>query len=147
MADALAEIIRAPETAKQTGRKIRVRQLIERDSSLALGNTDPELNAAIRFIQENYAEDLGIDDIVASTQLSRRSLETRFKQILQRSILQELQNKRIQVSQGLLTSSAYTVTEIATMCGFKHTRNFCKLFKEKTKKTPLDYRKSYSEDL
>ncbi|MEN8662215.1 MAG: substrate-binding domain-containing protein [Lentimonas sp.] len=147
IADTLAQIIQNPDSASVTNGKIRVRQLIERESSLAIGNTDPDLNVAVRFIQGHYSKDLSIDDIVATTNLSRRSLETRFKQMLKRSILQELQTVRIHNAQDLLTGSNASIDEIARMCGFKHTRYFCKLFKENTFNTPLDYRKAYNHSI
>ena len=45
---------------------------------------------ALSFIRENAKKDISVDDVVESTLLSRRVLESRFKTILKKSILKEI---------------------------------------------------------
>jgi AraC-like DNA-binding protein len=57
---------------------------------------------------------------------------------------QYIQNKLIEQSKDLLSSTSLSVTEIAYKLGFEHPQSFSKLFKIKTNQSPLQFRQSFN---
>ena len=56
---------------------------------------------------------------------------------------QHIQNKLIDFAKEKLTATQLSVSEIAYELGFEHPQSFSKLFKQKTKLTPLAFRKRH----
>lgn len=57
---------------------------------------------------------------------------------------QHFHNKLIEKAKEKLSSSNLSVSEIAYELGFEHSQSFSKLFKTKTKQSPLEFRQSFS---
>lgn len=60
---------------------------------------------------------------------------------------QYLSNIRIQNSLYLIKFSNKKITEISKICGYADPDYFSRIFKQKQKKTPLQYRKDYSSEI
>jgi AraC-like DNA-binding protein len=76
--------------------------------------------------------------------ISTRYLSDMLKQLTGHTTQQLIQNKIIDLSKDLLTSTQMSVTEIAYQLGFEYPQSFSKLFKMKTNQTPLEYRQSFN---
>ncbi len=57
---------------------------------------------------------------------------------------QHIHEKLIEKAKEYLTSTNFSVSEVAYALGFEHPQSFNKLFKKKTDKTPLNYRQSFN---
>lgn len=57
---------------------------------------------------------------------------------------QHIHNKLIEKAKEILTSTPLSVSEIAYQLGFEYPQSFSKLFKTKTKVSPLEYRKLFN---
>ena len=57
---------------------------------------------------------------------------------------QIIHEKLIQKAKEKLSTTRLSVSEIAYQLGFEHPQSFNKLFKSKTKQSPLDFRQSFS---
>jgi len=57
---------------------------------------------------------------------------------------QHIHNKMIEKAKELLSTTELTVSEIAYHLGFEHPQSFSKLFKTKTKLSPVDFRHSFN---
>lgn len=57
---------------------------------------------------------------------------------------QHIHNKLIEIAKVKLSSTNLSVSEIAFELGFEHSQSFNKLFKSKTKQTPLEFRASFN---
>jgi AraC family transcriptional regulator, transcriptional activator of pobA len=57
---------------------------------------------------------------------------------------QHIHNKLIEKAKEKLSNSENTISEIAYALGFEHPSSFNKLFKSKTKLSPLGYRQSFN---
>jgi AraC family transcriptional activator of pobA len=55
---------------------------------------------------------------------------------------QHIHTKLIEKAKELLSASELSVSEIAYQLGFEHPQSFNRLFKTKTKSSPLDFRRS-----
>lgn len=101
-----------------------------------------EVVKAMRFIKMHYREPISVDDVVASTSISRRSLYTIFKQQVGGTIHAEIIRQRLRQVEIELERTDKTIKEISRDCGFSHVRVFNTLFKKKYGVTPNGWRKS-----
>jgi len=60
------------------------------------------------------------------------------------STQQHIHNKLIEKAKEKLSTTDLSVSEIAYELGFEHSQSFSKLFKNKTKLSPLEFRRSFS---
>lgn len=57
---------------------------------------------------------------------------------------QHIQNRLIEKAKELLSTSSFSVSEIAFQLGFEHPQSFHRLFKNRTSVSPLEYRTSFN---
>jgi AraC family transcriptional activator of pobA len=57
---------------------------------------------------------------------------------------QHIHNKLIENAKEILSTTSYSVSEIAYQLGFDYPQSFSRLFKSKTKLTPLEFRQSFN---
>jgi AraC family transcriptional activator of pobA len=57
---------------------------------------------------------------------------------------QHIHNRLIEKAKEILTTTNLSVSEIAYQLGFEYPQSFSKLFKIKTKFTPLEFRQSFN---
>ncbi|PUZ24982.1 AraC family transcriptional regulator [Chitinophaga parva] len=57
---------------------------------------------------------------------------------------QHIHNKLIDIAKEKLSTTTLTISEIAYELGFEHPQSFSKLFKTKTKLSPLEFRQSFN---
>lgn len=60
------------------------------------------------------------------------------------STLQHIQNRIVEKSKELLSTTKLSVNEIAFSLGFEHSQSFHRLFKSKTKQSPLEFRERFN---
>ncbi len=98
------------------------------------------LNVAMKFIEQNYQNDISVDDIAKSSGISQSLLFKLFKQAEKTTPVEYLREVRIAKASILLADSKMKIYEIAQICGFSDVAYFCKVFKEQTGNTPNSYR-------
>jgi AraC family transcriptional activator of pobA len=76
--------------------------------------------------------------------LSTKYLGSVLKQITGQTTQQHIQNKLIEIAKEKLSTTNLSVSEIAYELGFEHSQSFNKLFKTKTKLSPLEFRRSFN---
>lgn len=129
------------ETFDQKHVLISPSRVVERLSTDILAYDNIELTKALRFIKNNYHKYIGVEDVVAVTNVSRRTLYTIFKEFLKRTISEEIHRCRMESAKKLLTNSKIPVTRIATMVGFQDYRIFHRNFKKQEGTSPTKWRK------
>jgi LacI family transcriptional regulator len=124
------EVLRVPPTGVVTRRSTDI---------LAVDNL--EVAKALRFIHDSYSNPLlGVDDVVAATNLSRRPLEKAFHKELNRTLNDELVRVRLDCVKDLLVKTALSVTEISSMAGFSRPNHLHRIFRKHFHSTPRKYR-------
>ncbi|MEM9021234.1 MAG: XylR family transcriptional regulator [Planctomycetota bacterium] len=118
--------------------------VVTRKSSDILALPDPQVAKALRHIWNHFHEPLSISEVVAATQVSRRTLEKAFRQHLQRSILDEVQRVRLQRVKELLAHTDFSMRQIATQAGFASPQYLHQIFRKELGTTPGDYRKQHT---
>lgn len=71
-------------------------------------------------------------------------LSTMLKSLTGQTTQQLIHNKLIEIAKVKLSTTNLSVSEIAYELGFEHSQSFNKLFKSKTKQTPLEFRASFN---
>ena len=99
------------------------------------------VNNALRYIQYNYASDIGVADIARYVGISRSQLYRAFLQDFGVSPHAYLQTYRINEACSLLRDPAYSVAEVAGSVGFNDPLYFSRVFKSIKGTTPSDYQK------
>ncbi len=97
----------------------------------------------IRYIEDNYFNDITLDMIADSVSISKSSCLRCFRQIINSTPIQYLMQYRIEKASDALKSTNEKVNRIAINCGFSDISYFSKCFRELKGITPIEYRKSY----
>ncbi|RZF62515.1 helix-turn-helix domain-containing protein [Sphingobacterium corticibacterium] len=78
--------------------------------------------------------------------LSPDYLSSTLKHLTGQNARQHIQNKIIERAKEKLSNTGLSISEIAYELGFEYSQSFSKLFKQKTKQTPLEFRKSFNRN-
>jgi AraC family transcriptional activator of pobA len=76
--------------------------------------------------------------------ISSKYLSSLLKQLTGQTMQQLIHGKLIEKAKEKLSTTTMSVSEIAYQLGFEHPQSFNKLFKSKTKQSPLDFRQSFN---
>ena len=115
--------------------------VVERLSSSLFATNDKEVLMALRFIQANIDTKISVTDILSCVPISRRLLETRFKNMTGMTIYNYISVKRIERFAQLLLSSNDSISDIAARLDEFDTKSISRRFKELKGCTPSEYRK------
>ena len=97
---------------------------------------------ALRYIGDHYSNPLlGVNDVVAATDLSRRDLEKAFRQELKRTPHEEIVRVRIDAVKKLLDTTTLKAVEISAKTGFSRPNHFFRTFRNLVGTSPKIYRR------
>lgn len=117
--------------------------ILERDSTRIFVSSDPLIQQAMNHIHTNVYTGINVAALAGRLNVSRRTLETRFRKVLNSSVYQEISSARIAFAEKLLVSTDATVESIAADSGFSSLQRFHAGFKIKNDMTPGEYRKRH----
>ena len=117
--------------------------IARRASTDALAISDPQVAAVVAAIAAHATGSFSVEDAVAASTLSRRSIEQRFRSALGRSVLDEIHRARITRACDLLADPRQPVTAIAHACGFNDAAHFTQVFRKVTGETPSVWRRRH----
>jgi LacI family transcriptional regulator len=132
-------------TLKQRAIRVPPIGIVERDSTDMSAVADVEVARALRFIVQNFRTNLGLRDVARATDISLRRLQTRFKEHLDRTILQEINGRRVKHAQQLLSSTRKKIQVVAGECGFGSSVKLIRVFRQYVGTSPKRYRKQIRE--
>lgn len=115
-------------------------RVVARQSTETLAISDPDIIAALQFIRAHVAECIDVGDVVQALNVSRRALERKFRNVLGRSLLQEVLRVRIQHTQELLATTNLPMPVIARMAGFTDAHRLAIVFRRICGMPPTAYR-------
>jgi LacI family transcriptional regulator len=114
--------------------------VVTRRSTEIVAVEDADVAAALRFIHRAQGRDISVESVVQEVAVSRRNLEKRFRSMIGRTILEEIQLVRLERAKRLLVETTYPVSQIADMAGFGSAGYFIQFFQQRVGKTPRKYR-------
>lgn len=103
---------------------------------------ETHLNKAIKFINGNYSNNIGIKELSDYVGLDRSHLFRIFKTHLKISPQDYLINCRLTKARTLLSETNLNISQVAFSTGFSDPAHFSKLFKQHYKLSPKEYKKT-----
>ncbi|MBT1686965.1 helix-turn-helix domain-containing protein [Dawidia soli] len=85
-----------------------------------------------------------VQDIAFALNVSPKYLSTLLKVLTGKNTQQHIHEKLIEKAKEKLSTTHLSVSEIAYDLGFEHPQSFSKLFKTKTRQSPLEFRASFN---
>ena len=128
-------------TVRQEATLIPPLGIVTRQSTDTLAIPDRALVSAVSFIRENAAKPLQVNDVASRSGLSRRVLERRFMQVLERTVAEEIRRVHFERARKLLVETDLAIPEVAEASGFGTPEYFAYVFNREIGRTPLKYRK------
>jgi len=122
--------------------QIAPEQIITRRSTESFAVSDPALVKALHFIGSNAGNPIQVQDVARAAAVSRRVLERRFIETLQRSPADEIRRVHMEMATRLLAETNLPIPEVAEAAGFTSPEYLAYVFKRETGKSPLEYRKA-----
>ncbi len=117
------------------------------DNKLSTIVSVSNIQNALDYIHENYAEKITTKEIASFCGYSETHFCNNFKKITGRTFRYTLNHYRIQVACTLLRETNLTIAEIAGSTGFDEPKSFCRTFKAFTGVSPSTYKKAEYLDL
>lgn len=102
---------------------------------------DLRIQKAIEFIKENLDKELNADIICRKVFLSKHYFCHLVKKTLGVTTSQYITDSRIAKAKDLLAATDLTISQVGTACGFSNFAYFSRVFREKTKMSPMEFRK------
>lgn len=95
----------------------------------------------LRLIEENYLNNLRVNDYAEKLAITSNHLTQMVKQVTGKTSIEFIREKTLVEIKRLLLHTNHTVSEIAVLLHFPDQSYFTKFFKKQTGITPLQYRK------
>ena len=109
-------------------------------------SVDPELmNSAMTYIGENYMKELSLEEVAAFAGFSKYYFSRVFKEFSGISFSDYLTVKRLNASANLLIHTDLPIREVAKESGFGSVGTFNRVFRERKRCTPTQFRTIYGE--
>jgi LacI family transcriptional regulator len=115
--------------------------VVTRRSTDVLAIDDRAISRAVRFIRDHACEGITVEDVLADLPLSRSMFERRFAKIFGRTPKAEILRTQFERVKRLLAETDLPLKQIASRTGFQHPEYLCVAFKERTGRTPGQYRR------
>ena len=99
------------------------------------------------YFNNEYALSKGIPTVqylAENLNLSPSYLSDMLRALTGQNAQQHIHDKLIEKAKEKLSTTTLSVSEVAYMLGFEHPQSFSKLFKTKTKSSPLEFRRSFN---
>lgn len=141
----LDRLMRRRKPAPPVTRIVTAHRIIQRETT---GPTAPSVHLidnALAYIAENATTGISCPDVAAHLRVSRRLLDLRFSENLQRSVSDEIRKVRFEAVKRLLRTTRRPIALITRQCGFANSEYAKAAFKRRFGMTMGDYR-SMSEN-
>jgi AraC-like DNA-binding protein len=103
------------------------------------------ISKVLDFLENNYSENLNIDDLAEKAIMSKRNFMRIFRGAVGLSPIHYLKQVRLQKARTMLRDTNLQVTEISDACGFTDSNYFIKCFKSAYSTTPFKYRMRFKK--
>ncbi len=118
--------------------------LVVRGSSQAIATSDELVVRAVSFIEQSLARGVNVAETAKAMDVSRKTLELRFRAALRLSPGQAIVQRRIERAQSLLATTGLPVKQVATLSGFGTAARMGHVFRRSTGETPLAHRRRFA---
>ena len=106
----------------------------------SLGSNDLIYNS-VEYIAKNFRDEISLEKMAFDLGISKYVLSRMFAKTFHCNFSKYLNGVRLNYAVGALENTQDTITNICLECGFESQRTFNRVFKERYKMTPREYRK------
>lgn len=138
----LLKRLMAGATIPQRAKMIPPLRIRPRQSTDILAINDQEMAGMLRFIREHAKTGISVTDVANACHVSRRTLEQRFRDQLNRTPGEEIRRARFEHVQRLLMDTDKSIATIAYESGFASGASLSQAFHKRFNETPGQYRRS-----
>jgi LacI family transcriptional regulator len=143
----LDRLMRADSPALPPPLRVPPEGVVARRSTDTLAVEDAHMAELTSYVRLHLQEPFGVERLVERSKMSRRLLETRFKECLGRSPHTFITEERVELARKLLAApEKQTLTEIAAACGFSELRRFRSAFQSVAGVSPTEFRRGVTQD-
>ncbi len=136
----LDELMRGKKSPK-TPHLIAPLSIVARQSTDTLAVRDPALVKALSYIRQQATLPVRVNEVARHAGVSRRALERKFLEILQRTPAEELRRYQLDRARQLIADTNLPMPEIAEKSGFGSQAYLSAIFRKHFEKTPLKFRR------
>lgn len=105
------------------------------------------IHKAVRYVKENYMKKITLDDVANHVYLSKAYLSRIFKEEMDVSLVNYINQLRIDKSKALLGDLSLPLIDVANLVGFEEQSYFSKVFKKLNGISPGQYRKKRRKEI
>lgn len=117
-----------------------IKKIVLRGSAPSVSHACSMYLRAHEFIRQKACDGIRVTDVVKHLKVSRRLAETRFSKACGHSLLEEIQQRRLEKVCELLQKTEIPISEIGSRCGYQTEIYLKSLFKRRFGLTMRDYR-------
>lgn len=100
-----------------------------------------KIRNSVEYLNQNYKEDISLEDLASMSNMSRNYFCTFFKQVMKMTTIEYIDLIRINKATLLLKTTSKSILEIAGESGYNNLSSFNVAFKKIIKESPRNYRK------
>ena len=115
------------------------------ESSAAARPRNETIEQVCAYLAANYPQKFSLTEVAARFYLSPYYLSRLFRRVTGQSIVDYLNNRRIEAAQKLLETTELSISAIAEQTGFASAAHFRRVFREVMDISPLQYRKKQTK--
>jgi LacI family transcriptional regulator len=143
-AAALLDRLMAGQPAPQRILLIPPDGVVPRRSTDTMAVDDPNVSAAVHYMQDHLGEVFGIERVMKQVAVSRRRLHDQFQRLLNYTPYEYLCRLRVQRAKLLLAAPGHVkLRTVAVACGFSSPARFRLVFQRLTGVTPAQYHRQH----
>ena len=115
------------------------------ESSAVARPRNETIEQVCAYLAANYRQKFSLTEVAARFYLSPYYLSRLFRRVTGQSIVDYLNNRRIEAAQKLLETTELSISAIAEQTGFASAAHFRRVFREVMDISPLQYRKKQTK--
>jgi transcriptional regulator GlxA family with amidase domain len=108
-------------------------------------HSDARVLDAESWLEQNFRQDDALQGVIDYLGMPARTLKRRFKQATGSSLIERVQNLRVEAAKQMLETSRVAIDDISAEVGYEDPAFFRRLFKRLTGLSPSHYRKMFSQ--
>jgi len=144
-AASLLDKLMTGQKVKQLRHMIPPVGLVSRQSTDLLYVADHDVATALRIIRNEACRGLQVEKVAERLQLSRSTLDKRFKQAIGRPVDQEIRRVRLARAKELLTRTDLPLREVAQAAGYGNEQYLSAVLRQECHCTPSAYRHTHRD--
>ncbi len=125
-----------------SARALPAADVVTRHSTDIYAAADEVVMQALHYIRDHATSRLSVMEVVKASDVSRSSLERRFKSVLNRSPLEEIRRVQFVEAKRLLIDTNLSIPEIAAAAGFRDGKHLATAFRRSFGQTPSEFRRN-----